>query len=355
PQETLELSGLRIVREGTGNHETKFDLVFNLLEVGGQIEGSVEYNTDLFEDGTISRLLDHFRVLLQGVVHDPGRRLSELPLMSEAELHQALIEFNDTRTDGARDTCLHQLFEQQAALTPTATALTLNSLGLSYGELNARANQLARYLLASGVEHGAPVGICLEHSFETFVALLGVLKTGATYVPLEPAHPQQKLRRTLASAQVTTLITQQHLKEHLAGLLPEAAATQILCLDSEWELVSGYPSEDLPPQANSSDAAYVLYTSGSTGEPKGVVVTHASVVNYVTWAREMYMPERHPISCAFHSSLAFDLTVTSVFAPLIGGHRIIIYRRKANDVPLLDVYDDNQVEVVKLTPSHLAL
>jgi amino acid adenylation domain-containing protein/non-ribosomal peptide synthase protein (TIGR01720 family) len=356
PQETLELSGLRIIREGTGNHETKFDLVFNLLEVGGQIEGSVEYNTDLFDDGTISRLLDHFQVLLQGVVHDPGLRLSELPLMSEEELHQALIEFNDTRTDGARDTCLHQLFERQAALTPTATALTLNSLGLSYGELNVRANQLARYLLASGVEHGAPVGISLEHSFETFVALLGVLKTGATYAPLEPAHPLQKLRRTLASAQVTTLITQQHLKERLALLLPEAAATQILCLDSEWELVSSYPSEDLPPQANSSDAAYVLYTSGSTGEPKGVVVTHASVVNYVTWAREMYMPEHHAISCAFHSSLAFDLTVTSVFAPLIGGHRIVIYPRKgANDVPLLDVCDDNQVEVVKLTPSHLAL
>jgi amino acid adenylation domain-containing protein/non-ribosomal peptide synthase protein (TIGR01720 family) len=356
PQETLELSGLRIVREGTGNHETKFDLVFNLLEVGGQIEGSVEYNTDLFDDGTISQLLDHFQVLLQGVVHDPGRRLSALPLMSAEELHQALIEFNDTRTDGARDTCLHQLFERQAALTPKATALTLKSLGLSYGELNARANQLARYLLASGVEHGALVSICLEHSFETFVALFGVLKTGATYVPLEPAHPQQKLRRTLASAQVTTLITQQHLKERLAGLLPEAASTQILCLDSEWELVSSYPSEDLPPQANSSEAAYVLYTSGSTGEPKGVVVTHASVVNYVTWAREMYMPERHPISCAFYSSLAFDLTVTSVFAPLIGGHRIIIYpRKRANDVPLLDLCDDNQVEVVKLTPSHLAL
>ena len=356
PQETLELSGLRIVREATGNHETKFDLVFNLLEVGGQIEGSVEYNIDLFDDGTVSQLLDHFQVLLQGVVHDPGRRLSELPLISAEELHQAVIEFNDTRTDGARDTCLHELFERQAALTPTASALTLEGLGLSYGELNARANQLARYLLASGVEHGPLVGICLEHSFETFVALLGVLKTGATYVPLEPAHPQQKLRRTLASAQVTTLITQQHLKERLSGLLPEAAATQILCLDSEWELVSGYPSEDLPPQANSSDAAYVLYTSGSTGEPKGVVVTHGSVVNYVMWAREMYMPERLPINCAFHSSLAFDLTVTSVFAPLMGGHRIIIYPRKgANDIPLLEVCEANQVEVVKLTPSHLAL
>ena len=356
PQEALELSGLRIVRESTGNHETKFDLVFNLLEVGGQIEGSVEYNIDLFDDGAISQLLDHFQVLLQGVVHDPGRRLSELPLMSEEELHQALSEFNDTRTDGARDTCLHQLFERQAALTPKATALTLKSLDLSYGELNTRANQLARYLLASGVEHGALVGICLEHSFETFVALFGVLKTGATYVPLEPAHPQQKLRRTLASAQVTTLITQQHLKERLAASLPEAAATQILCLDSEWELVSGYPHEDLPPQANSSEAAYVLYTSGSTGEPKGVVVTHASVVNYVTWAREMYLPERDPISCAFYSSLAFDLTVTSVFAPLLGGHRIVIYPRKGvNDVPLLDLWDDNQVEVVKLTPSHLAL
>jgi amino acid adenylation domain-containing protein len=349
PAPAIEIAGLTLAQLPVENGTAKFDLVINFIEREGDLHGSIEYSTDLFERESIRRLIEHFRRLLKGIVADPGRPLSELTLLTEEERRRVLEEWNATDSEFPRGRCIHQLFEEQAAAKPEAEAVVLGSDAVTYDELNRRANRLARHLRGLGVGPGVRVGLYLEHSPETLVAILGVLKAGGAYVPFDPEHPAARLAFMLEDAEIRVILTQQRLAERL----PRTDA-RVLRLDADWPAVAR-ESDDAPVvEMTSDDIAYVIYTSGSTGEPKGVLIRHRSLVNYIWWAADVYL-QGERLDFALYSSLAFDLTVTSIFTPLVTGNRVIVYPKTGRDIPLLNILEDDRVGVLKLTPSHLLL
>src|SRR6185295_6688263 len=212
------------------------------------------YYKDLFEEETIKRMMQHWQNLLTGIVNRPTLPLSQLPLLSEAETHQLLYQWNDTDTVFT-PTCIHQLFEQQVELTPHSIALIVEGEQLSYRELNSRANQLAHYLMEQGVGAEALVGLCVERSVEMMVGMLGVLKAGAGYLPLDVKYPSERLKYMLEDAAVNVLLTQ----EHLLKRLPPYNA-KVVCLDTGWQEIGSYSAESVGSDISASNLAYVIYT-----------------------------------------------------------------------------------------------
>ncbi|CAA9346511.1 MAG: Polyketide synthase modules and related proteins, partial [uncultured Gemmatimonadetes bacterium] len=281
----------------------------------------------------------------------PGTPLGLLDVLPADERRRVLHEWNATEAEYPRDSFVHELFEAQVERTPGAAALVSADETLTYAELNGRANQLAHHLRGLGVGPGARVALCLEHGAGMVAALLAVLKAGGAYVPLDPSHPADRLREMLQDSAPRVLLTQ----AALAGAFTDAALPAL-------ELDGPAAPWAREPRSNCGDvgvrpegAAYVIYTSGSTGRPKGVVVPHQGLTHYATWARARYAPEG-PLAFALYSSLAFDLTVTSIYVPLISGGSVVVYgRAESGDTPILRVWADDRVDVVKLTPAHLVL
>ena len=236
----------------------------------------IAYDPRRFDDDTVRRMLGHLETLLEAMTADLDRRVGDLPLTSDAETRHLLVAWNDTRVDYPRDACVHQLVEAQTTRTPNKPAVCFEDQQLSYRELNARANQVARYLGKIGVRSAAKVGICVERSLEMMVGLLGVLKAGAAYVPLDPSYPKERLAFILADADVEALVTQ----ERLAGIFADRRGVPTICLDTDWNAIAREGDENLDIQVSPDDLAYVMYTSGSTGKPKGVMVRHRNVVNF---------------------------------------------------------------------------
>ena len=303
-------------------------------------------------------MMGHLEVLLQGIVERPTAPVGELSLLTESERHQVLIEWNETRADYPLTSCIHHLFEAQVRRTPDAVAVRSASASLTFVQLDACANQLAHYLLDSGIGPQAVVALLLDHSCETLIAILGVLKAGCAYLPLDPSHPPARMAFALADAQAALLITTHSLSERLAAGIAAHLPTPmppVLSLDREWERCATLPATAPSLSLSSATAAYLIYTSGSTGIPKGVVIEHASLVNYICWAQSVYVNEGEPAACALYSSLAFDLTVTSLFLPLVTGNTLHLYQAQDGGPALLEVMEDNRCQLLKLTPSHLAL
>ena len=305
------------------------------------------YSTDLFDSATIGRLKRHFETLLAAIVADPGKRISEFNFLSDTEQRQLVVERNATETSYPKDKCAHELFAEQVRRNPEAIALVCNGIEITYAELQRRATLLAGHLQERGVGPGSCVGIFLEHSIETVVAILGVLRAGAAYVPLDTDHPRTRLAFIIADAQLQTILTQRTLIERLP--LHEDVHP-ILVDEEDWHEA---PIDREFQAATPADAAYIIYTSGSTGQPKGVKISHRALVNYLCWCQEVYV-RNEEVSFALYSSLAFDLTVTSIFTPLLTGNRLIIYGR-SDQFAVQRIVRDNLVDVLKLTPSHLAL
>jgi len=232
PKQVLELPGLSLSSLEVESGTAKFDLTLSMTETELGMQGSLEYKTDLFDTSTIQRMLGHFQILLESIAANPDRSISDLPLLTDAEQHQLLIEWNDTKADYP-DQCIHQLFEAQVERTPDAVAVVFGTERLTYHELNRRANQLAHYLRSLGVGPEVLVGICLERSLEMVVGLLGILKAGGAYVPLDPEYPKERLAFMLEDAQVSVLLTQEQLQEGLGE-----CEAQVVCLDSGWEVIS---------------------------------------------------------------------------------------------------------------------
>ena len=294
----------------------KLDLTLELDERPEGIIGRFEYNTDLFEASTISRMIGHFQVLLEGIVADPDKRLWELPLLTVAE-QQQLTALNHTKADYPLEACIHHLFDAQVEHTPDAVAVVLENEQLTYRELNSRANQLAHHLQKLGVEPEMLVGICVERSLQMIVGLLGILKAGGAYLPLDPSYPQERLAFMLEDAQVSVLLTQQKL---VAGL-PEYKAHRF-CLDTEWEILAQESEEKPVSRVTTDNLAYMIYTSGSTGKPKGVLVTHQNLV-HSTSARISYY--REPVTSFFLlSSFAFDSSIAGIFWTLCQGGLLVL-------------------------------
>jgi amino acid adenylation domain-containing protein len=350
PRGTLTPSGLTITRVPTASGTAKFDLTLLLNETATGLVCWLEYNTDLFEKDTIARMLGHYENLLKGIVANPEERLSMLPLLTDAERQQLLLEWNDTTTDYPRNECIHELFEVQVERSPDAIAVVFEDEQLTYAQLNVRANQLAHYLRKRGIGLEALVGICMERSVELIVGLLGILKAGGAYVPLDPSYPRERLSFMLEDARVPVLLVQQHLREKL----PEPSAT-VIALDAEQESIATESAANPEHLGTSENLAYVIYTSGSTGRPKGTMISHRGLVNYVSWCTEAYEVEKGN-GAPVHSSISFDLTITGLFAPLLSGCPVhLLFEDLGIEGLSLALRKVGGFSLVKLTPSHLDL
>jgi surfactin family lipopeptide synthetase A len=259
---------------------------------------------------------------------------------------QLLAEFNNTARAYPYDKCIHELFEAQVERTPSAIAVVANDTEITYAELNARANQLARFLRRFGTGPNSLVGLCLDRSLEMVVGILGVLKAGAAYVPLDPGYPADRLAFMLQDANVFVLLTQSNLLDQL----PPHNGPR-LSLDTDWDVVAKERKENLVAGANPANLAYVIYTSGSTGKPKGVMIHHRGLVNYLTWATEKYEVAAG-CGAPVHSSFSFDLTITSLFAPLLVGRSIFLVADGMENLVEALLARENY-SLVKITPAHL--
>src|SRR5213594_3421953 len=263
PMAEMKLEGLTLSEVEIDRQVAKFDLTVTMWETEEGLTGVVEYNTDLFEAGTMERLVGHWERLLEGIAKNAEQRVWELPLLGEAERRQVVEEWNQTESAFPTTKCLHELIEHQASVSPDSIAITFGEQSLNYAELNVRANQLAHYLRSRGVRSETLVGVLLERSLDMLVGLLGILKAGGAYVPLDPAYPKERLAFVLQDAQVSVLLTQQR----LLATLPTTYGTQLLCLDTDWAQVAHQMDTNPDNRTTSKNLAYVIYTSGSTGKP----------------------------------------------------------------------------------------
>jgi amino acid adenylation domain-containing protein len=318
PTEPLAIPGLTLHPIVLENTTTQYDLLLHMWMEPEGLAGRLRYSTDLFDAPTIGRLLDHFQTVLEGIVADPRLRLSTLPILTEAERHQLLVKWNDTRTPFAAAACLHELFEAQVEQRPDAIAAICEETQLSYGELNRRANQLAHHLRSLGVGPDLVVGISVERSLDLAVGLVGILKAGAAYLPLDPAYPKERLAFMLDDAEVPVLLTQQRLLMEL----PEHAS-QIVCLDADWARIACESTENPTSGVTAENLAYIIYTSGSTGKPKGVMLDHRGRVNNFTDFNRRFTVGPHDRLLAL-SSLSFDMCAYDVFGSLAAGATVVL-------------------------------
>jgi amino acid adenylation domain-containing protein len=345
PTADLNLPDITVEAVGVNPNISKFDLTLSLTERGGKLTGFFEYSNDLFERPTIQRMIGHFYTLLDGIVANPEQRISALPLLPGKEKHHLLVEWNDTHADYPKDSCFHELFEAQVEKTPDAIAVESEGKQITYGELNARANQLAHYLRKLGAGPEKLVAICVERSLELVIGLIGILKAGGAYLPLDPAYPKERLAFILEDAPTSVLLTQE---KFLGGIFHP----RVVSVDRDWgEIIRG--SEENPTNnAGAENAAYVLYTSGSTGRPKGVQIAHRSLVNCVWCMRQRLGLTRNDIWLAL-TTISFDIAALELYLPLITGARVVLASRDEaiDGKQLVDSLTACGATVVQATPS----
>jgi amino acid adenylation domain-containing protein len=315
---TVELPGSALSAVEGDSETAHFDLTLEMADTEQGLKATFVYNTDLFNRGTIARMLENFQTLLEAVVADPAQRLSDLPLLCETERQQLLMEWNGCKTDCPQDLRIHQLFEAQVERTPDAIAIVSELEQLTYRELNRRANQLAHHLRALGVGPEVLVAPCLERSLEAVVGLLGILKAGGAYVPLDPAYPNDRLAFMLKDAQVSVLLT----CERLVARLVEPNV-KVICLDSGWDAIASESDENPRAATQPENLAYVIYTSGSTGRPKGVLVSHGAIADHCRNVQTCYELDSRDVVLQF-ASLSFDVSLEEILPTLSVGARLVV-------------------------------
>ncbi|HEU4833207.1 MAG TPA: amino acid adenylation domain-containing protein [Pyrinomonadaceae bacterium] len=328
----------------------KFDLTCMLHDDGEQVSGILDYLDSLFLPNTVQRLLDQYHCLLESIATNPERRLSELPLLTHAEQAQVIDEWNDTQCDWPNDYCVHELFLAQAELTPDRIAVVDGNSALTYAGLNTRSNRLAHYLRSLGVGTDVPVALCLGRSLDMIVAVLGVLKSGGLYVPIDPETPPERLAYMLEDSTAPFVLTESRWE----ATLPSSAARVVL-MDLDAAEIDSCSADDPANLSSGSGLAYVIYTSGSTGTPKGVMVTHQGFSNYLRWAIQTYNAGAGDGS-PLHSSFSFDLTITSVFPCLLAGQTVALVPESNGVEELANALQQGHVySLIKLTPSHVQI
>ena len=351
PRVPIELDGKIAHDFDTGGAIARFDLHLFMIEEEDGLRGWMNYNTDLFNSETIARMVEHLQVLLEGIVADPDRCISDLPILTAAERHQLLVEWNDTKRDYPQDKCIHQLFEEQVERTPDAVAVVFEDQQLTYHEINARANRLAHYLRKRGVNLETLVAVCMERSAEMVVAILGILKAGGAYVPIEPDSPPDRLKFMLQDSHSSLILTQERFRSFLAG-----SDVQRVCLDSAWDDLLLESQGNLENQTDDKNAAYMIYTSGSTGTPKGVVNLHGGLGNRLQWMQETYR-----LSAADRvlqkTPFTFDVSVWEFFWPLISGACLVVARPGGHrdSAYLVSLIQSQQITTLHFVPSMLGV
>ncbi|MEH2170925.1 MAG: amino acid adenylation domain-containing protein, partial [Nostoc sp.] len=359
PMSALELPGLTLIPLESNSDTASFDLNLNIIETESGLVGSLEYSTDLFKENFIHRMVGHLQTLLEAIVANPQQRLSELPLLTQLEKYQLLLEWNNTAVEYPQQHCIHQLFEAQVEHTPDAVAVVFEQEQLTYQELNSRANQLAHYLRSAKLSHRDSlgirpevlVGICVERSLDMVIGLLAILKAGAAYVPLDPGYPKERLAYILSDTQLPVLLTQQSLVEQLP-----AHKAHIVCLDTHWDQIAQESQTNPINTSTANNLAYVIYTSGSTGKPKGVLGLHQGAVNRFHW-----MWKTHPFTqqevCCQKTSLNFVDSVWEIFGSLLRGITTVIVPEQVVKDPQQFVTSlaNNNVTRLVLVPSLLRI
>jgi amino acid adenylation domain-containing protein len=344
PRPDMNLPGLRLQSIDAHNRSAKFDMLVISSTSAEGMTSLFEYNTDLFEAATIRRFVSQYSHLLGTLRESMDQRLSELRYMPQQELDCVIHEFNQTRSSFPQHLCLHQMFEAQAARTPEAMALETAATKLTYDALNRCANQLARQLQEKGIGHEERVAIYSGRSAEMIIAILGVLKAGAAYVPIDPAYPPKRQQFILKDSGACMLLAERGLLEKL----PKGDVPCLLLNDfavPEKEAVSS-----LPPVSTASSLAYLIYTSGSTGIPKGVAIEHRSAVTLVHWAREVFTPQEFAGTLA-STSICFDLSIFEIFLPLSWGGKVLLVE---NILHLPAPWLKDKVTLVNTVPSGIA-
>jgi amino acid adenylation domain-containing protein len=297
--------------------KTKYDLILVMREQDEGLGMVFDYNADLFEADTIKRMLGHLENLLEGIVANPEQKIADLPLLNSAEHQRILHEWND-RTFPLPETCIHQLFEAQVEKSPDAIAIVGKDQNLTYRELNNRANQLAHYLKSLGVSPETLIALCMEKSVEMMVGMLGILKVGGAYIPLDPAYPHERRASKLRNSQASFILTK-------ANIVPTLMSydAKLISLDQDWAAIAQHKPDNLPCAVNPDNLAYVIYTSGSTGEPKGVTITHRSMVNHSLAVSKAYELTSRDQILQF-SNISFDVAVEEIFPTLLNGGTLVL-------------------------------
>ena len=329
---------------------TQFDILFNISNTTNCLRGSVKYATNLYNETTIRRMIDHYKTLLNSIIKNPEQKIGELDMLTQTEKQQLFVAFNNTTAEYPKDKTIVDLFEEQAAKTPRATAVVFKEEELTYKQLNERANQLGHYLRSKGVNKETLVPICIERSQEMIIGILGILKAGGAYVPVDPDYPQDRINFILTDTRAVILVTNKNKLQN-----PESV--EIIELQTDWKTISTQPIENLQTDIQPHNLAYIIYTSGSTGKPKGVMIEHTSIVNYLLNSKCKYIGEKEGGSGSFiNLSYTFDASLTAMFMPLLSGKSIILGSKQA-----LDVFEDSNLQkyapydFIKITPSHLEL
>jgi len=340
--EEAAIPGLRTRPFPLEEEVAKFDLSLRVIARQDSLSCSIEFNRDLYDPETIRRLLDHWRILLTGIVSDPDLPLSRLPLIDEEERRRLLVDWNATDVPYPREKTLPALIEAQAAATPEAVAVVHGGSRMTYGELNARANRLARYLRKRRVGPDVLVGLCVERSLDMVVGILGILKAGGAYVPLDPHYPRERVAFILDDSAVSVVLTQ----ASLAGSPLEGPFGRVR-LDADWPVIEKESGENLEPVATPGNLAYVIYTSGSTGRPKGVAIEHRSAVAFIHWAQSVFDSDDLAGVLA-STSICFDLSVFELFVTLSSGGAVVLAE---NALQLSSLPHADRVSLINTVPS----
>lgn len=324
---------------------SKFDLTLNFVEGREKINFGIEYCTDLFKSETIQQIATHFSQLLAAIIEDPTKSIDELSLITKQEETQIINDFNNEEISYPQDLTIVDLFNAQVKKTPNKKAVSFNGQSLTYQELDNRSNQLSHYLKEKGVKQETLVGICVERSFEMIVGILGIIKAGGTYVPIDPDYPEKRIKYILQDSDIDIVIT----TKKIAKLFN---TSQLVLIDKDWSTISTKPSISINIQLHPNNLIYVIYTSGSTGNPKGVLIEHQNVVRLFKTDQPLFSFNENDVWTLFHS-FCFDFSVWEMYGALLfGGVLCIVPKEVTKDtIAYTQFISNNNVTVLNQTPS----
>ena len=349
PESEPKFSGLILKPIDLKSAVSKFDLTLEFNQVENGLIGKIEYNTDLFNQATIERMINHFTTLSEQVIKNPEKQITELEILTSKEKNQLLVEWNNTELEYPGQTTIVELFEKQVRKTPNSKALIYGDQKISFKELNEQSNQLARYLISKGVESETLVGLLVERSIDFIIGVLGILKSGGAYIPIDPSYPEERINYMLEDSKASYIVTEKRFLPSISG-----SDASIICLDTDKAKIEKYQISNLNININIKDLLYVIYTSGSTGKPKGVMGTYKGLINRLNWGWETYPFKTNEVCCQ-KTSISFVDHVAEIFAPLLKGIPLHIFSESATkDVEqFISLLINNSISRIVVVPSLL--